>query len=95
MSNVWLDEGNLERASTVTTEARSRQCPANQGRLTVGGVAAKLSISSCVTQTFPVVWPCDTPQSQVREVRKGGRVMKDREREQDGEKIRKSYCYHC
>lgn len=48
-------EGNLERASTVTTEARSHQRPANQGRLTVGGVAAKVSISSCVTQTFPVV----------------------------------------
>lgn len=48
-------EGNLERASSVTTDARSHQCPANQRRLTVGGVAAKLSISSCVTQTFPVV----------------------------------------
>ena len=73
-------EGNLERASTVTTEARSHQRPANQGRLTVGGVAAKVSISSCVTQTFPVVWSCDTPQSQVREVCEEGRAMKDGKR---------------
>ncbi len=55
MIKVRCPKGNLERASTVITEAKSHQCPANQWRLTVGGVAAKLSISSCVTQTFPVV----------------------------------------
>lgn len=37
------------------SDARSHQCPGNQIKLTVGGVAAKLSISSCVTQTLPVV----------------------------------------
>lgn len=67
--------------SSLETRRSPQKRPANQGRLTVGGVAAKLSISSWVTQTFPVVWSCDTPQSQVREVCEEGRVMKeDRER---------------
>lgn len=68
-------EGNLEQAPTVTTEARSQSCPAKQGRLTVGGVAAKLSISSCVTQTLPVVWSFENPQTQLGEVWKDRKVV--------------------
>lgn len=48
-------QGNLKAAQLFTSEPGSSLHLANQHRLTVVGVAAKLSISSCVTQTFPVV----------------------------------------
>lgn len=63
--------GNLEPAQLFTTQPGSCLQLANQHRLTVVGVAAKLSISSCVSQTFPVVWSCDTPKITREHVKRG------------------------
>lgn len=41
-------------AAWSETSAQTCEASAPPGGLTVGGVAAKLSISSCVSQTFPV-----------------------------------------